>query len=582
MHYPKILEDISPIPVNLPKIYFLGDTGAGKTTIIRKLMGTDNFSFPTTRQNRTTVAVTEYVISKNLPFTATVLFKPEIEIRGSIREILQMASYKAYKEKQLNTTKISKYLRQTSDQKFRLYYIIPENNLHAIADDIITLYSNITENIKKLQVEFPEDRDDMETLLSLSLEGMKNEFDKLEHDIFSQIKEKVTDTCSDLDQRSDVSYYQFSSSSKNEFISTCKTILASEKNSISPVIDYARIQGDLLAEWVSEDTELVLIDGQGIGHDTKEVNQLSPRHYEHFYRSDAIVLVEESKKPFVASGKSALKSIFERGYGEKLIVIFSKLDEVVPYDIDEPSSEDKIDEVQHSIENVLSALKNEKVELSLSNNNVFYFADVNKSELDKDTKDELLSAINRVSEMFSFEATFVRPEYDFEMLSGYLRESTDQFVRLYQELLAEQHWQTVKAFNRRMCWQTDGFRMFTPIADFEEKINDEVKSFISNPKGWTSEVTEKLKSESLDQIKREFNQLILEFAREAIILNPAEDWSEAFSFYGSLSTFVRRSKIKDIFERAVPVNIATEQAIRFKNEIKQLIVRAIENCDNDN
>ena len=30
------LNQLSPIPVNMPKIYFLGDTGAGKTTIIRK------------------------------------------------------------------------------------------------------------------------------------------------------------------------------------------------------------------------------------------------------------------------------------------------------------------------------------------------------------------------------------------------------------------------------------------------------------------------------------------------------------------------------------------------------------------
>ena len=73
--YYEILEKHSPIPVNLPKIYFLGDTGAGKTTIIRKILGTDELNFPTTRQTRTTVATTEYVISKNLPFKATFIFK---------------------------------------------------------------------------------------------------------------------------------------------------------------------------------------------------------------------------------------------------------------------------------------------------------------------------------------------------------------------------------------------------------------------------------------------------------------------------------------------------------------------------
>ena len=42
----KILETISPIPVNMPKFYLLGDTGAGKTTIVRKILGTDVYKFP--------------------------------------------------------------------------------------------------------------------------------------------------------------------------------------------------------------------------------------------------------------------------------------------------------------------------------------------------------------------------------------------------------------------------------------------------------------------------------------------------------------------------------------------------------
>ncbi len=91
----KILEKILPVPVNLPKIYFLGDTGAGKTTIIRKILGTDKFNFPTTRQTRTTVAITEYIISCSLPFKATFIFKSEEQITGYIREILQEATYKA-------------------------------------------------------------------------------------------------------------------------------------------------------------------------------------------------------------------------------------------------------------------------------------------------------------------------------------------------------------------------------------------------------------------------------------------------------------------------------------------------------
>ena len=65
----KILNRESPIPINFHKIYLLGDTGAGKTTIIRKILDTDESNFPTTRQTRTTVATTEYVIGRSLPLS---------------------------------------------------------------------------------------------------------------------------------------------------------------------------------------------------------------------------------------------------------------------------------------------------------------------------------------------------------------------------------------------------------------------------------------------------------------------------------------------------------------------------------
>jgi len=582
MSYVKTLEDVSPIPINLPRIYLLGDTGAGKTTIIRKILGTDSFNFPTTRQTRTTVAITEYIISKSLPFKATYIFKTVDQIKGYILEILHEAMYKAYtfKGKQEDQYKIAKYLKQTTDQRFRLYYIISEDFLFNICDQIFELVPLIENQIENLKKEFPDDEGEIETLFELSLENLKEDFEAIRDDVFSKIHKKVVQVCDGYDLNSQLSYYQYSNEQKETFIEKCKMILSSEKNSISPVIDYARIQGDLLADWINEDTEIVLIDGEGIGHDTKEASLLAPRHYEHFYKSDAIVLVEESKKPFVASGKSALRSIFERGYGDKLIVIFSKLDEVIPYDIDNPYREDIIDEVNNSLENVLSALKNEKVEILLKEDRLYYFSEVNQTVLNEETIDEFLSVINKAKELFDFKVNFIKPEYDFEMLSGYLTKSTERFINLYNEMLQREHWQTIKAFNRRMCWGIDGFRMFTPIADFEEKINEEIKLFISNPKNWNTEVTEKLKIESINHVKREFNQLILEFARQIMITKPTYNWYDAMSYYGSGSTFIRKRRIQEILNDAVPVDLSSIDAMDFKNLIKQILVEAIEKCEN--
>ena len=258
--YYEILDEHSPVPVNMPKIYFLGDTGAGKTTIIRKLLGTDGFNFPTTRQTRTTVAITEYVISKNLPFKATFIFKTEEQIKGYIKEILQEAAYKAYKERQNRKEKVAKYLRQTNDQSFRLYYIVSDHVLLEIAEQLIGIFPKIDDKIGQLSIEFPDDTDEIETFIDLALDNLKN-IDQIVQKVFTQIQETVTEFCDGYDLCSNIRYYQFSEE-KQKFITRCKTLLASEKNSISPVIDYARIQGFLMSNWINEETEVVLIDGQ--------------------------------------------------------------------------------------------------------------------------------------------------------------------------------------------------------------------------------------------------------------------------------------------------------------------------------
>lgn len=76
----KRLDKLSPIPVNMPKLYLLGDTGAGKTTIVRRILGTDKFKFPSVQQKRTTVAVTEYVLSKDLPYKVPVPITSDIRL----------------------------------------------------------------------------------------------------------------------------------------------------------------------------------------------------------------------------------------------------------------------------------------------------------------------------------------------------------------------------------------------------------------------------------------------------------------------------------------------------------------------
>jgi hypothetical protein len=577
----EILNQLSPIPVNMPKIYFLGDTGAGKTTIIRKILGTDKLNFPTTRQTRTTVAITEYVISSSLPFMGSFIIKSEDEIRGLIKEILQDALTKIYKEEISNKTTLEnkrlQHIKQTSDQRFRLYYLINDEEQKNIVASLIKLAPVLEKNIKQLVYEFPDEPEQQEIFIELSIEELsKNELLEIENNIYSIIKENVKQTCRGYDLSTGSGNYQINANSLDSLIQECKPILSSEKGSISPVIEYARLQGNIIASWLNdEQIEVVIIDGEGIGHSTKEAGQLDSRHYDYFYNSHSIVLVEESKKPFVAGGKSALKSIYERGYADKLLLIFSKLDEVMPYDLDEVSREDQIDEVNFSLNNVISSLDKENIKIDINEDSIFYLSNVNEDATNEITKDETIRIINKSIALMSSTYDFSKPIYDFEMLSAFLLEAAKEFSIDYSNLLRQQHWQTIKAFNRRMTWGSYGFRMFTPVSDIEDTLTVRLQEFLSNPQTWTENVTDKVKTDSINKIKRELNQLLLKYAYETIVKIPKTDWDTAISYSGAGSTDTRRYKIFNILGSAIPKSVEANIASRFKDDIKKIILEAI-------
>ena len=236
--------------------------------------------------------------------------------------------------------------------------------------------------------------------------------------------------------------------------------------------------------------------------------------------------------------------------------------------------------MEQGLENVIAALRAENVDIVLKRDDIVFLSDVDKNVIDEPTKLDINKILEKSLTLSKFKYTFIEPEYDYEMLSAFLKESTKNFIQLYKNLLSEQHWQTIKAFNRRMSMEIDSFRMFTPITDFEEKINNEVKSFLSNPKGWSKVITEKLKIESINQIKREFNKQILNFGRELIIKIHNIDWNEALGYSGSGSTFDRKRKIEEILVDSVPSEIISPKAVIFKDKIKEIIISSVKSCAN--
>jgi len=576
------LDELSPIPVNMPKFYLLGDTGAGKTTIVRKILGTDRYKFPSVQQKRTTVAVTEYVLSRDIPFKASYIFKTENQINEFIKEILEVAIGKAYStdcKGELDTEEIIENLEETPDERFRLRYILTSTELEEIAKTISdSLLPKLHNSIEALKIELDSNEEDIGVIVDLALEDIKSTFSEIQGHIISLITKKVSEMCNGYELFSAVDYYQHSEQKMDEFIAQAKKLLSSAKNSISPVIEYARLEGNLLAEWLPDNTELVLIDGEGIGHDTREASRLSARHLDYFHFSDSIGLVEESKKPFASGGKSALEGIIRNGYLGKFKLIYSKLDEVEVGEEEGTDRDEQIRAVKKGFRNVKNALKDDGIESSIGNEHLYYLSNMKDKEPHPDSVLEIERLIADIKSKFNEDVPqFIEPIYDYEMLSSYLVKSSDNFITKWNSMLNSKHWQTVKAFNRRMCWEWDEFRDMKPISDFHSEVTKELESFISNPRDWADSATPSMQNKSIDRVKQEFSNSLLSFSRMVILQTYSDEWEKAMSLSGAGSTLIRKSKIEHIIQETLPDHKKPE-AIKLKDSIKQLLVQSVEAC----
>lgn len=576
------LENVSPLPIDIPKLYLLGDTGNGKTTIVRSILGTGDDKFPSVQQKRTTIAITEFVLSKQLPFKATYIFKSKIQITESIREILEFAITNAYhneNKNKLNVDELIEDLHESPDQRFKLNYILSEIEFNSIANNIkenfIPLLKQKVDNLKK---ELNSKDNEEDEVVDLALQEMKQQFNNILDDITSFIITKVNITCEGHKLFSSENPFQHSENNKADFIKRVKTFLSNTKNSISPVIEYARIQGNLIADYLPADTQLVLIDGEGIGHDTKESSILSARHLDFFHFADVICLVEESVKPFTSGGKSVLEGVFRNGYENKFMILFSKLDGVEVPEITEPDRNRQIKEVNKGFRNVKNALLENGINVSIETSQMFYLSDMHQGKTPTDCQNEIKRLISGIESIFSKDKIcFIEPEYDFEMISSYLSDSSSHFITKWRHMLDSKPWQTIKAFNRRMCWEFDEFRDMKPISDFHFEVTKELEYFIMHPNAWSCQATPALQQTSINFLKQEFSMQLLSFARHSVIQRYTRDWNVAMGFTDLGSTLKRKDIISNIFENVLPDHHKPE-AIELKNEIKELLKLSLCNC----
>ena len=517
----KILQEVSNNADSLKKIYFLGSTGAGKTSIIKNILGTNKFSFPNVSQTRTTIVPTEYIISKKFnDFKTIIIFKTKQEIKNSIEDIVRDAILEK-DNKNIDKDTIKDKLRERSDEKFKLYYLVEEEFFENIIEEVIN--TNIDDD-KKIE--------------------------KIVNKILKQVIKNFNEVIKDykLFENEDKPYV-IVKNDKEEFIEYNRSIFKKDFRSISILCEYIRIEGNIRNDFI--DGDFVLIDGEGIGHSLKEKRDtLSIRHFDFFNYSDLILLVEKGDDPFISGGQGAIESIILNGYNDKLKIAFTKIDKI--------EAKDQIGYLRRRLNNLNSALKDNGINFHLKLKDVYRFENLDKLSISELTKKELIKFQKDIQNTINQKEQIL--EYDFD--DFLLSLDTDKFIEDFIKDIEKEHWMRIKAFNKRMLQGENEYLYLKPISWMLNFIMQDINKFLDKIDDPTAETIY-----SKDKIKQKVSKKLINKFEKDFIKDKINIWQKAYDEKG-IGSHKRRKEW--IYEHILKEAIPPKNSSNFKKFIQDL------------
>ena len=367
---------------------------------------------------------------------------------------------------------------------------------------------------------------------------------------------------------------------------------------LTPLVDGVRVRGPFqptAVELRDNDRQLVLLDGEGLGHSAKEATSVSTKVTEKFPEVDMILLVDTSQSPLQAASLELLRSVGSSGHGHKLAVAFTHFDQVKGDNLG--SYKKRRSHVRASIGNAIGSLREslgapvaEILERQMEKGD-FYLG-----ELDRPTgaiRRGFIKAIHQLMERMRqsanpVEPTDLAPSYNIARLELALRDAADGFkspwlARLglnYHEGIRKEHWGRIKALCRRIAnlWDVE-YNGLRPVADLVRQLQASISLWLDSPSGWTREpLNEDERQAAIDEIRRQVFMRIHDFSKRRLISSHPTEWRAAFSYSGTGSSRVRARGMSGIYEEAAPsiTSIPDPTAQEFLNEVIQIVNDAVE------
>ncbi|MBY2941841.1 hypothetical protein HF264_19415 [Rhizobium leguminosarum] len=352
------------------RVLLVGATGAGKTSLLRQLIGSDpkRERFPSTSASRTTISDIEVITTDDPNYSCVATFFDEGMVQTLVHECVADACAVLWEG--ASDAKIAERLLQHRDMRFRLSYILgawkpvdgladmddedgfedgdeePQLEGEAVptsieAEEMQGVLRGAVARIKALaeqaRLDVPastsdtQGREASQDRFEESVQLLPD-FDELVVDLMDEIRKRFDPIAEGLTRRPSgwPECWTHLSSDRHEFLAAIRRLssnyAASFGTLLTPLVDGIRVKGPLHSQALSGSGKFVFLDGEGIGHTKDSAAGVSSHVTSRFDDVDVILLVDNAKAPMLEGPTSLLRAIAASGHHQKLAVAFTHFD----------------------------------------------------------------------------------------------------------------------------------------------------------------------------------------------------------------------------------------------------------------
>ncbi len=599
------------------RVLLLGATGAGKTTLIRQVIGTDPKSerFPSTSTAKTTVHDIEILMDEGPEFRAVVTFAPAEEVREHLNECISAAVLAAYSG--ADDQEVLRRLLNHVNQRFRFNYIlgngpwqstseesdeddeevepVGEATVHELGATNELLLAAVVqireiaqrhgERLREELLAREEDQRVIDEIFEEELDALLRD-DEVTHELADRLIDEIEERFDRVPvgsiRRSRQGWpvsWTFRTPDRAAFLEAIGRFASNYAprfgTLLTPLVNGARVAGPFTPTWAANRPKLVLYDGEGLGHTPRSATSVPTGLTRRIAEVDAVILVDSATQPMQAASVAAMRELVSTGNSSKLLFVFTHFDGVRGDNL--PTVHARVQHVLASAENVFAAIGEELgpfAERSLRGRlqKARFFVGSIQSPLSGGAKagartiqqlTDLLQAVDTI--VAQPKPAKARPKYDRLNLVLAVRAAAENFHTSWWPRLGlkfepgvyKEHWTRIKALSRRLAvpdW-TDEYDTLRPVADLKGQLQAQVYVLLQNPVQWTGvEPSDEEKAVIFDVLAESLSRRLLDLASARIRQDRVSDWQQAYAQAGSGSTFVRARIIADqVYDKAAPV-----------------------------